>query len=215
MDLCRTLIIATALFSFSSSAELIKSDWKTPGDNLAYQDVATGITFLDISVTMGMSINQVNDALGSTFIGWRMATAEEASISITSMYENSGLELPRFGKTDYEGFYNPYFDVVGARSYDDDEYITYNFKGVFLTADGTVYITGAHTLLYDDGSAMTRILNARDDSLIIDLDDEHERRGIFLVRDYFSDIDFQDVTAPFAFFSLALFPMVILRRRAK
>jgi hypothetical protein len=79
-SLNKILIASTIAFSsMGANADLIATDWKTTGDSLSTLDEATGIEWLDLTQTMGMSINQVEVLLGSTFSGWRLPTRTEVS----------------------------------------------------------------------------------------------------------------------------------------
>lgn len=87
MKTLNKLIIAStiAFASMGANAELIATDWKTTGDSLATLDAETGIEWLDLTQTDGMSINQAEGLLSSTFAGWRLPTRNE----VTQMMVNA------------------------------------------------------------------------------------------------------------------------------
>jgi hypothetical protein len=78
-------ISAITLSSMSASAEFIKTDWKEVGDNLAVVDKGTGLEWLNLSQTDGMSISQVDTLLSTTFYGWRFPSRNEVNIAMTSL----------------------------------------------------------------------------------------------------------------------------------
>lgn len=70
------LTLTLSLFAAgSANAELVSSDWLSEGDNLVTLDTSTGIEWLDLTQTKGMSARQVLS--DSRFEGWRLATFEE------------------------------------------------------------------------------------------------------------------------------------------
>jgi hypothetical protein len=76
----KLLIASTIAFaSMGANADLISTDWKTTGDSLSTLDEATGIEWLDLTQTDGMSINQAEGLLNSTFAGWRLPTRSEVT----------------------------------------------------------------------------------------------------------------------------------------
>ena len=77
----RLLVIATlaaGLISTQASAAFVPTDWKLAGDGLATLDKQTGIEWLDLTQTKGMSIQSVLSQLdGGSFSGWRLPTSSE------------------------------------------------------------------------------------------------------------------------------------------
>lgn len=70
-------LLIGALMATSAQAELIEADWQTAGDKLITQDTSTGLSWLDLTQTQGMSIPVVQSLLGTTFSGWRLPTKTE------------------------------------------------------------------------------------------------------------------------------------------
>lgn len=75
-------LILSALIGLSLSrsayADLIEADYLVEGDNLAVYDTLTQKTWLDLTVTNGMSVNQFLLAQGEgMYAGWRMPSFEE------------------------------------------------------------------------------------------------------------------------------------------
>ena len=78
------------------NAALLWKDLNTPGDRLLTLDESTGLEWLDMSMTLGMSVNDVMDALfGNTqilpltgvYAGFRYANLSE----VTHLYQEAGM----------------------------------------------------------------------------------------------------------------------------
>ena len=80
-----------AIFSFNASANLISTNWQTEGDNLITYDDVTGFSWLDLTVTKGMSYHEVTVqlGLGGQFAGFRYATNSE----VIELWENFNIQL--------------------------------------------------------------------------------------------------------------------------
>ena len=77
MQLKKTYLAAALMIAASlpSQAELISSDYLSEGDSLAALDTETGLEWLSLSETNGMSINDALDAInGGKLDGWRLPT---------------------------------------------------------------------------------------------------------------------------------------------
>ena len=72
-------LFATSFLALSSqsNAEITEIDWLVEGDNLAFYDSMSGKSFLDLSQTSGMSIDDVVSQLSTTFNGWKLATESD------------------------------------------------------------------------------------------------------------------------------------------
>ena len=88
-------IAAMVLLGWSelASATLIQADLNTTGDGLLTIDTATGLEWLDVVATLGLSFNQANASNFATVQGFRHATALE----VLTLFEAAGLTnaLPR------------------------------------------------------------------------------------------------------------------------
>ena len=71
-------IFLSALY-FNVNAVLVSMDWQLSGDDLITHDTVTGLNWLDLTETNGVSYNYVSTQLGSggKFEGFRYATVEE------------------------------------------------------------------------------------------------------------------------------------------
>jgi hypothetical protein len=79
MKLRNTFIATALLLSVTSvQAELVETNLSNMGDRLATLDTDTGIEWLDLTQTRGMSINHVESLFSGRFsYGWRFPTAAE------------------------------------------------------------------------------------------------------------------------------------------
>ena len=89
--LVSTLLLTAIGTSTIASAALVSADWHTAGDNLITRDNTTGLDWLDLTETNGMSQNYVLTQLevGGLFEGFRYATQAEA----VSLWANWGVDL--------------------------------------------------------------------------------------------------------------------------
>lgn len=80
------LLTAVALYAPASFAALQYTDWKTAGDQQALVDTETGIEWLRLPNTKGMSMYQVKQLLGTQFKGWRLPTGAEVEQMMDNYY---------------------------------------------------------------------------------------------------------------------------------
>lgn len=73
------LSVITSFFSCQSKAALIDLDWNTINDSALLLDTSTGLQWMDLSVTVNQSYNEVQTQLqqGGTYDGFRYATRDE------------------------------------------------------------------------------------------------------------------------------------------
>lgn len=80
---CKNLgiLISTLLISFNLNAAILSANYQTSGDNLITHDTATGLDWLDLTETAGLSYDYVASqfGVGGEFEGWRFATIYEVS----------------------------------------------------------------------------------------------------------------------------------------
>ena len=117
MRVSRALWIAFACLASPIAAELVPADFNAPGDGLLTRDVITGLEWLDLSVTRGLSFNEVaaQTEAGGPLEGFRHATREE----VVLFWRHAGLvdiDLPgylNFTAANYPGAVF-LFDLVGG-----------------------------------------------------------------------------------------------------
>ena len=64
------LVGAIVLASAGANAELVNSDWSTSGDGSSVYDDVSGLTWLDLTVTEGMSYSDAGDVIGVRYATW-------------------------------------------------------------------------------------------------------------------------------------------------
>jgi len=91
-----TSIVMFLVLSTSSQAALISLDWNNTDDNLITHDTVTGLNWLDLTETRGMTYETVT----SQFNGWRYATTAEVvnlwanfnvNLSSSSVFNNASI----------------------------------------------------------------------------------------------------------------------------
>ncbi|RKZ67885.1 MAG: hypothetical protein DRQ44_05080 [Gammaproteobacteria bacterium] len=82
------LFICLAVVSFNTSAALVSTNWKTVGDNLITRDTDSGLEWLDLTETTGLSYNDVSSKFseGEQFAGWSYASITE----VRELLNNAG-----------------------------------------------------------------------------------------------------------------------------
>ena len=78
----------------SARAELVSQDYLAPGDGLLTLDSQTGLRWLDVSATHGLSANQILAGAGGWNSHFRYATYAELS----ALFEHAGLPTSPGGK---------------------------------------------------------------------------------------------------------------------
>jgi hypothetical protein len=172
------LISVLALSSVAANAEFIKGDWETVNDNLSVIDTETGIEWLSLTETGGMSFNQVMTQLNTTFLGWRLPSADEVNqmmVSITPNVNYSSTFISGAASNNQDAY--DFLDAFGVtkggfftKSY--GKYINDN-KSKYGNSD--LFIAGAYT--YSSGRGF--YLNSTDSGM----DDSTLDTGVFLVSD--------------------------------
>lgn len=77
-------VMLLMLFSGSASAGFINTDWKVAGDNRAMLHEETGIEWLKLNETAGMSMSQTGNDIA--FEGWRLATDMEVEALMVGFF---------------------------------------------------------------------------------------------------------------------------------
>tara|TARA_Y100001973_G_C5135644_1_gene300164 strand:- start:45 stop:803 length:759 start_codon:yes stop_codon:yes gene_type:complete len=187
-DLMKLLTIAAAVMSVASmgaQAKLVDSSLFTEGDNKVTLHEETGIEWLKLDVTDGMSFNEIAEEMvsGGQFEGWRFPTYSEVLVyteealkhvddlmfgdrtdSVTNAYVNDSRNVMKtLGVTD-GSIYSRNGATVNGLYYDDDGELRYT----------AAYTNGTHTY-----SGYIRY-NARKTQ---EKDVANELNGFFLVSD--------------------------------
>ena len=179
------LLVATIAISLTSSASaaFISTDWKTDGDGKVTLHEETGIEWLDITETHGMSVDAFRDTSGGEYAGWRLPTQEEISQLFNDYFNASGAFSPSnetylgvsqqaaesfmflFGESLFSGdhIFNAYHtgDVDGSAylstvRYGGSDYVYANQKKSFTTDESR---TNGGVFLVSDGGASYSSIN--------------------------------------------------------
>lgn len=91
--------------SFTLSASVVSTDWQAAGDNLITHDTVSGLDWLDLTETNGLSYDFVSRQLVTSgqFDGWRYATNTE----VVALWNNFGINLSAGQPTSINGFLDP------------------------------------------------------------------------------------------------------------
>jgi hypothetical protein len=186
MKLLSTLfaVSAISLASMSANAELIATDWKTMGDSRATLDESTGIEWLDLTQTDGMSIDTVESLLSSRFEGWRLPTRSEVTQLMVNAFpskagymETSGYYAFTNATTDNEADnFRALFGATDATSTDAFSYGM--FKNDVVGASHSILVSGVRDRLADDYVVLVSNNNQTNYSRYI-----NNYMGIYLVSD--------------------------------
>ncbi len=193
------ILVVLLFLSMTANAALVSLDWKSVGDGALTYDDNSGLWWLDLTETAGMSYSQVSSELvaGGSLEGWRYATLTEAQ----NIYAQFGLSPGADTSLPIEDFRAA---IATMNSYLGD--LLSPFSDAY---SGSWGITGTewdvsypdwHIMLeaYTNQSGAGAVLDLG--NFAADLDMSWEYAGSFLVRD---DNPVSAVPLPAA---LALFP---------
>ena len=220
--------------SFVANADIVHSNWVSDGDKKANLDTTTGLEWLKLSNTRGLSYNEFT-ANPDLFPGWRLPTSDEVSHYVRETFFASG------------AINDNYFDTHEME--DGFIYISKgNYKGRAdsLVPDylGQTFISSSYNisygLYYDEASDQilrSGAQSGRDSFEALYLydgnpnasfskDGTNSALGFFLVSDggatfssnndpYFKEIQAKDVPTPLAFSLLAFVSMLLFGRKNK
>lgn len=111
----KILLATMALACFSANAALIQTDWKTEGDGLAFVDEETGIEWLKLTETAGMSFNELSQEMDTTYAGWEFAGYHDTLDVLEKIFVTTDISSERdgvfFSKQYNFSSYNSDFDM--------------------------------------------------------------------------------------------------------
>ena len=162
----KTFIAITTLLSLTSisaNAELIAKDWASQGDELLSYDTVSGLNWLDLSMTIDSSYNEISARLNTDLDGWRLPN----SIEVASLFASAYSEDITFNADGSIWVYSS-GDASNTQSYNDAS----NFSSLFgnYGLNDTTYAYG----LYKDDEGILRMtgtyLNSEDGARIYGMD---------------------------------------------
>lgn len=86
-----SLLMCLSFWAVTPHAAIVSVDWETSGDNLITRDTSSGLDWLDLTETNGISYDDILPQLdsGGQFDGWRYATNDE----VVALWSNFGINL--------------------------------------------------------------------------------------------------------------------------
>jgi hypothetical protein len=189
------------MVAFTTSAEVINTDWLSPGDNLIISDTATKLEFLKISETKGLSVSQVSALFGTTYLGWRLPTNDEVGSMLTNLLADAG------GYSLVTAHYTMNIEdkpnTTGFNYYLDDTSQRYVFG--LVKSEESVIMSGFRV-----GNTGEQITYNNHLESIYSLNYSHSNYGVWLIRDAVGAVN---VPAPLALSGLALLGLGLIRRK--
>lgn len=217
--LLSAIVVASFIFCTSANAEFTKQDYLSTGDNLASKDQSTGLSWLSLSLTSGMSVQEVlsETEYGKRFYGWRMPTGEEVETLLSNVYptfkfnNNTQNEVTGIVINDIK-YADLWLNIVGM-SFNGT--VKYGY-GLYTQAVGNSSVTSMTGLYWDTREPIGRLY---EDFGSYSVNERNGYYGVFLVRDnvLVEPPKQVDVPAPFpvALWALGIMLMTGLRKCKK
>jgi hypothetical protein len=205
----KTLIMAglSSLMAFPASAELITTDWLTPGDQLVLTDTDSGLEFLKLSVTANVSISNMKNLFDNTYSGWRLATVSDATDIFTKLLEPyggfgssatntiSGNLLPAYDLIGFNVINGTMYSLSIVESSNHTNSLQYTLFGLMGSENNHTAINNRTSWAYSDYVASNNY-------------------GVLVVRDTANeDVETSDVHAPVILSAFSLIGLGLIRRR--
>lgn len=239
----KTLVLLSSLLIANvAQADLVTGDWISEGDSQVTIDTATGVEWLKLNNTSGMSVNQVIAELGrdGDFEGWRLPTESEVQTLIETVlpqFSWNGIgESTVYSSSAYRGYADTFRSWLGTSGYTFSGDGSANRKswysfGKYLDSNGQVMQTGSYRYQKYTWGKYEHTASLYDEYYNSDttIDSISSDRGVFLVSDggvTLSSINDPTlnvnnpnspakVSTPFAFGTALLIGMAAVRRRKK
>lgn len=100
------IALTATLFTGVAQADVVRVDWKTEGDARIALDEDTGIEWMRLNETFGMSVNQViaETEAGGKFSGWRLPTPAEVEQMMKNVMHWQASQISPDGTTRVDGY---------------------------------------------------------------------------------------------------------------
>lgn len=189
MNILKNIMLVGALsaFSLSANADFVKTDWNSSFDAQAALDQETGIEWLNLNQTKGMSINQVKGLLDTTFQGWRLPTATEVNVMmnhVTGGLTNENTDYEQLGGVGLgynkasKDFMFYLGEVVNRYSASGD--YRYRTNGLYQSNDQALRVFTVHSVTKGNSDGYGGLIN---DQVVGDIYVNYSTYGVFLVSD--------------------------------
>jgi len=171
------LLVATAFFSVNVNAGLIHTDWKVDGDKRATLVEETGVEWLKLNNTAGLSINQVLSS--GNYEGWRLPTVDELDNFITTFFaplvfsDNNTYYPSSSAYRPYNLAWNSWMGIVHA----DANY--YRSYGYHVNENGLAVYSGVSLSRFN--TSLANIFVGTGTPSTLDISSAYN--GVFLVSD--------------------------------
>jgi hypothetical protein len=199
-----TSILLAATMAPLASADIINTDWLDYGDNLVISDSVSGLQFLKLSETAGLSVNTVKNSLSTTYSGWKFATTAEIitlNSNALSAFGGYSLESGRSSSFYTDELPVALVDLLGG----NEGYRVYGFTP---ESGERVSLYGFQLISQVSGNNAYVTFNAFED-VSYTTDYSHISAGTWLVKDDRAT----SVSAPLALSGIALLGFGAIRRK--
>lgn len=187
-------LIGLSSFAFDAYAALEHANWKTEGDKAITVDTSTGLEWLKLSKTAGLSMNAVMAQLGNggSYKGWRLPTDSEVESLMKSIFPALAFneDATTYGGSGYRNYTATWREWMGLVRYtssgpsgNSNKY--YYSYGLYLGDNGTPEMSGTYYRVKDSFGTRTYYSNIYDDlsDVSFTMDFSSINYGVFLVAD--------------------------------
>lgn len=139
------VIVAAALFcAMPATAGFVHQDYKVAGDNKTTLDQDTGLEWLKLSETKGLSVGQVSGQLGADgkFSGWRLPTGKEVAELLSAIFNGSEPDENSTIVGVNSTYVNSWFNWMGSWLWTNGSFYSYGLHYQSEPGEGLVVMTG-------------------------------------------------------------------------
>lgn len=188
------MALTAGLLSMNAQAALVAQTYKTAGDNLVTYDDATNLSWLKLTQTIGMSINQVKAELGAggRFEGWRLPTDNEVESIVRAVLSPLAFneDATLYNGSGYRGYTATWRNWFGTTAYTSSGELSngnrywYSY-GLYEGSDGAAEMSGTYYRDKNSFGSHTYYATLYDDYVsgsTYTADYKHGQFGVFLVK---------------------------------
>lgn len=139
MKFAKYALLTMSLLASGAHAKFVETDWNASGDALATLDTESGLEWLDLSVTVGMSIESIQQSMGAgeQFDGWRLPDFTEIQFLMTEgLFEGGFTKSGDYVSSSYTEGVSEFYRLHGYTRDFDRSY------GMYIHDGGEVRIFG-------------------------------------------------------------------------